>query len=385
MTATTVAFLLLLARLLATDPAVCDAARAAIRASAAQPQPYFGDSPLHDAALVGEALIVATGAGRERTLIRSTRRGDDTLQSLTLRGGRSHEEIVVRGARWWYGGTVDHEGAPATELLSDDGSGAVAMTTVPMRGRGPYLFLPLRGEQPRGLQISAEESGGTLLVEVDATHALRSWHLPPMNLMNARIAAEPLPDGRIAFFTVRAPRFELVILRDQEQFATATLREAEPFQFATAVDPAGRIGIVTVTVAPGGEEVEGAVLDVDHAAAAAWHLLSRDARLAAWPAMELRLAAAAHGFVAAWVDRAQRRRLTLQACDLTPASEPTVADIGEPVEGRLFGAFFAMQPSGDDLLFFWDDGRHIVMRRLTGSIAQIAATQRTAALCEGPR
>lgn len=380
-----------LGRLFATDcawwgVAWCGAARAAVKQSASQQVPLTRTDPLHDAVLAGEALIVVQGEGRERHLIRSTRREDRTLETMSLRGALGQEAIVMNGDRWWYGSTGEREGMVATTFVVDDGSGGATTSSVPVTGRGPYVFLPLRGEQPRGLQFAATNRETTKVSEVDATRAVRSWQVPRIDLLNAHVIAERLPDHRVALFAVRGADLELLVLEDKGQFETFSLRDAAPFQFATAIDAAGRIAIVTASSAPGGQSVEGTVLDLDDPAASTWYVLATNARLAAWPSAELKVVSTPSGFVAAWVDRAASRRFTLQACDLkTDGSPVVVADVGDPTEGRAFGAFFSVQAVDDDLLFFWDDGRNFVMRRIASSIRQFVMTQRLASFCDDSR
>lgn len=357
-------------------------ARAAVERAAPQPLSRSGSDPVHDAALAGDALIVLQGEDRERSLIRSVPREDRTLASMSLRGAIGQETIVMNGDRWWYGSAGERDGTVVTTFVAGDASEDVKTSSVPVRGRGPYLFLPLHGEQPRGLQFAATNPDTTLVTEIDATHAVRTWQVPRIDLLNAHAIAERLPDRRIALFAVRNGVLELLLLEDRGEFAATTVRDVAPFQFATAIDDTGRMAMVIATAAPGGQSLESAILDPDHPTDATWQVLTRNARLASWPYQELKVVSGPNGFVAAWIDRAVTRRFDLQACDLeTDATPPVIASIGDPTEGRTFGAFFSMHSAGKELRFFWDDGRQLVMRRVPASIRQLAATQQFAKFC----
>jgi hypothetical protein len=391
MTATPgVALLLLLARLYATGSEWCGEVRATIKTAVPRPLSWFGSESVQDAVLSGDALVVVTwtkGASRERHLIRSTRGRDETLQSAGMRGTRGNEQIIASGDHWWYGSISMQEGEMATTFVTGDDSGHVATTSgVPAVGLPPYLYVPVRSDQPRALQFGSD--GGhtsTIVTEVDASHTLRTWRLPRMNVLNTRVRAELLPDNRIALLMIQEKQLALLLLSNFGVAATP-VRDDSPFQFATANDGGGHIAIVTATVVPGGERIEGTVLDPDRPRNAQWRTLSDTARLAGWPTFELRVVPTAGGFVAAWVDRSVERGMKLQACDLRMDGSPViVADIGEPAETGALGVFFAVQPSGRDVLFFWDSGRDFLVRRMPASITQFAAAERLEAVCNASR
>jgi len=380
------ALLLILSRLFAPGSSWCEEAQAAVRRAAPQPVWIAGEGPVRGVASIGETVIALRGEGRERQLVRSNAGQGETLASTSLRGAIGQESIVVNGDRWWYGSTGDTEDGVATTFVAGDGSDPAAITRVPVTGRGPYVFLPLRGPEPGGLQLTALGPQNTRVTEVDASGAQQSWQVPRIDLLNAHAIAGRLSGGRVALFVARTASLELLLLDKTGEVTTTTVRDSAPFQFATATDDAGRLAIVTATPAPGGERLEGAILDPDDAAAATWVLLTTAARLASWPAQELRLVATSEGFVAAWIDRSIPRRLELQACDLkTDGTSVIVANIGDPTEPRGFGADFSIQPAGHALTFFWDDGRHYVTRRIPASIQQFAATEAFARFCEAGR
>ncbi len=374
--------LLILLRLLSAD-GPCTEAHSAIRRSAPQTISRSGVDPVHDAALLGDAFVLVQGEERERSLVRATARDDQPLASMSLRGAIGQETIVVHGDRWWYGGMGERDGRIASTFVRNDGEGGATTSVVPARGRGPYLFLPLRGEQPRGLQFAATNPETTLVTEIDATHAVRTWQVPRIDLLNAHAIAERLPDRRVALFAVRNDVLELLLLRDGGEFTETTMRDTAPFQFATALDDTGRLEMVTGTAVAGGQVLEGAIVDPDHPADARWQTLTKNARIASWPYQELKVVSTPTGFVAAWIDRSTAHGFELQACDLEIGGQPpAIVSIGDPSEGRTFGAFFSMQAVGKELLFFWDDGRRLILRRTPSSITQLAATQQFATLCE---
>lgn len=381
-----VALLLLLARLYATGSEWCGGVRATIKTSVPSALSYFGGESVQDAAISGDALILVTWTkteGRERHVIRSTRGGDETLQSAGMRGTRGNEQIIVSGDHWWYGSISMQGEQMATTFVTGDDSGHAATTNgVPASGLPPYLYVPVRADQPRALQFgSDEEHTSTIVTEVDSTHTLRTWHLPRMNVLNTRVRAELLPGNRIALLMIQEKQLALVVLSNSG-VTTTPVRDDAPFQFATAGDGGGRIALVTATVVPGGERIEGTLLDPDRPHNAQWRTLSDTARLAGWPTFELRVVPTAAGFVAAWIDRSVERGFKLQACDLRIDGSPVIVeDIGEPAASGALGAFFAVQPSGRDVVFFWDSGRDFLMRRMPASITQFAAVERLDAVC----
>jgi hypothetical protein len=391
MTATPgVALLLLLARLYATGSGWCEEVRATIKTAVPRPLSYFGNESVQDAVISGDALILVTltrGEGRERHLIRSTRGGDETLQSTGMRGARGNEQIIAGGNHWWYGSISMQEGEMATTFVTGDDSGHVATTSgVPAVGLSPYLYVPVRADQPRALQFGSDDDRkSTIVTEVDASHTLRTWHLPRMNLLNTRVRAELLPDNRIALFMIQEKQLALILLSNSGVSVTP-IRDDAPFQFATANDGGGHIAIVTATVVPGGERIDGTLLDPDQPRNAHWRMLSDSARLAGWPTFELRVVPAAGGFVAAWIDRSVERGMKLQACDLRMDGSPViVADIGDPAETGAFGVIFAVQPSGGDVLFLFDNGRDFLVRRMPAPITQFVAAGRLEAVCSALR
>jgi len=373
--------ILTIARFFALDQIWCDAAEATAMRAAQEPIPFFVREAVHDVAVVERDVIVVTGLAPERQLVRSSgRREDETLVTATQKGSLGGDWLMADEHRWWYGTMGEHDGCIDTTFVRDDGEGdgEIETSAVPAAGSPPYIWLPLKGDKPRALQLSFGDTGNLLLTEIDPTGALRSWHLPWRSHVTHAQSAERLPDGRIAYVTHQngGDRLMLVLLGDNERADIVMLGYAMTVQLATAVDSAGRLAIVSSMK---DRRILGTVIDPDHPVPLTWHELGTEARLTG-NMRELQVIATSDGFVAAWLSRGGEERSQLLARELkTNRAGIAAIGIGEPLD-RNREIFFSLRGEGGEPVFYWDDGRQLVRRRLPVSLAGYDFVQGLASL-----
>jgi hypothetical protein len=372
------AWLLFAVRFLALDPIPCEIAAAVSERYSASPLPFIAIAePVVDAALAGGDVVVVSGRDAQRRVLRSTPRGGmEVLMQDTQRLAVGGEYLFARGTRWWYGVAGTRDGDAGTFFVSDDGTS----TRVPVSGLYTYLWLPLKSDAPRALELSTGVDGEPIAAEIDTAGSVRSWHLPM--LLGRATAAEIVADGRIALVTQQkaSGRLTLLLLGDEDRVDIIALGYKMILQLATAVDASGRLAIATATT---DRRVDGAVIDPDHATEPKWRELRQGIRLGSW-AGELQVTPAPGGFVVAWINHSESPPL-LEAGSLSAGSAGgEVFTIGE-VADRSRDTCFSLRTEDNEPVVTWDDGNHLVTRRLPASIPGNALIERLSTWYCGPR
>ena len=337
-------------------------------------------SPVRHARMVGGQVLVVTDTrspdhpnyGFAREIARlTTERGATSAQPATVIPGlaafaaahHGSDDVVVTGDQWWYVTTMNGMGRAAVTFVKTDGEHKKQVA--PDAGFHSYV-ITLSGEQPRALAVS-DVGDAFLAREIGWDGPLRSWRLPRSYLW-PHMTAEYLPDGRIALFSDAGGGLTMFALSDEGVVDTTVLRNLRLGEFATAIDAAGRIAVVTVRANDG--TIDGTVSDVSGIGATHWHVLGHRARVDV-NRPQLRVIAGTSGFVAAWINEDNGRRI--EALDVSAAGPSgPVVEIGR-ASPRGTTAFFDVQASGDALHFFWDDGDFLYHRQLPGSLATYAS------------
>lgn len=384
-------FLSEIVRFLSGSALWCAAAQTANATFGVMQTPYVIRStpaianPIHDvAATDDETLVITFGfePGPSRSFYReiATVAGTDeivrvgipaTLSSTWISAPGS-DGIYVTGRDWWYA-TLDHrDGAVATTFVRSDGSRATYVRP-PAVASASWQLVVIPGEKPRAIELTyADEE--TIAREVGWSGTSRSWRLPPVSRhRHARMVAQPLPDERIALLS-NHDGISLYVLADEGHFDTIVLRNLTVQQFGAAIDPAGRLAIVAGRNAnPALPEdtgtIEAAVIDPANPGDPKWQPLRHDVRVTGL-FREVQVVATAEGFAAAWINELEERRIEATDVDGQGHGGPVV-DVGQ---ARPHGPapYFGVQAKGDALLFWWDDGEHLMERRLPASLSGYA-------------
>ena len=233
------ALLASVARLLSGVTLWCDASSAVISRYPETRVPFVPvDDVVINAAVAGDSVIMVTGSGDQRQVIRSGRRGEvETLLNVDKRIAIG-EALAAQGDHWWYGAPAVRDGVQSTLFVSDEGS-----SVVPISGAVLARWLPLQSETPRALEVSFAGDGSHMATEINARGPLRSWHLPMA--FSAATSAALLPDGRIAIVThQKDAHLYLFLLGDNDHIDTASLGYLMLLQLAITADAGGRIELV---------------------------------------------------------------------------------------------------------------------------------------------
>jgi len=289
------------------------------------------------------------------------------------------DAFVVNGSAWWYATLDDRDGAIATTFLKSDGSSATYARPQPVSEQtnaassNSWQLIAIPGEKPRMLELTyATET--TIAREVDWSGASRSWQLPPVSFEHpGRMVAEPLPDGRIALLS-NADGLSLYLLGDEGHVDSFPLRNLRVQQFDAALDDAGRLAIAAArnAVARSATDtgtIDVAIVDPAHPDAAVWSPLRHDVRVGA-DSHAVQLVATPDGFAVAWINEAGGTRVEAASIDRR-GHGGAVVDVGSP-STRFIAPFLGMQARHEELLFWWEDGEHLVQRRLPASLTGYA-------------
>jgi hypothetical protein len=365
----------------------------------------FATSPILHVAAAGEETIVialALGSGRDDAFYREIARvgpagmGEPVRVRIpaTPRSGanvamRGSDGFFVTGKDWWYA-TLDNDrdGAAATTFVKSDGSRATYVRPPAAVSLMSWQMTVIPGEKPRALEFTynADE---TIVREVDWNGASRSWRLPPVSYQRiSNMVAEPLPDGRIALLDNHSG-LSMYLLTDEGHVDAITLRNVQIQQFDVAIDHAGRIVIVAArnaivqargAVAAASHDtgtIDAAVIDPANPDQAEWRPLRHDVRVTG-SLRELHVVNTPDGFAAAWINELDGMRI--EATDVDPRGHGgPVVEVGRASPG----APLDLQATHDELLFWWDDGKHLFQRRLPVSLKDYAGYTIVSELAQG--
>ena len=365
------ALLIVVWRFLTLETIWCEAAAAVPQRYVEIRVPFIAAEPVIDAAVAGEDVVVVSGERSDRRVLRSTPRDEPEVLMPTMQrvvpGG---EYLFARGSRWWYGVAVKRDGVQETRFVLDDGTSSV----VPVSGRYLSLWIPLKTVTPRALVLSTSDSGMPVATEIDANGPTRTWQMP-MDL--GRLAsAELLPDGRIAVVTNHkdSKQLTLLLLADDDQIRIISLGYKMTVQLATAVDSRGRIAIATSTT---DRRVDGTVIDLSRVPVEPkWRELRQGIRVTGGLG-ELQVASVSEGFAVAWVNRSESPP-QLETGNLHAShGDGAFLNVGA-VADRGGDAVFSLRSEDGEPVFTWDDGAHLLTRRLPASIAGYLLIERMA-------
>jgi hypothetical protein len=356
-------------RFLLLEAMWCVAATAALERYAQSPVPFVVTEPVLDAAMAGDDLVVVSNS--ERRVLRSTPRGGtEVLMPATRPLVPGGEHLHVHGSRWWYGLAGTRDGSRGTYFVSDDGTSNTILAT----GVFLNLWVPLKTETPRALELSVDADHQPIAVEINASGPVRSWRLPMV--LGRSTSAEILPDGRIALVAHHkdSARLTLLLLDADDQIDIISLGHKMLIQLATAVDSSGRLAIATATT---DRRVDGTVVDPAHAAEPTWRELRRGIRLEGG-ASDLQVTPVSDGFMVGWINRSESPP-QLEAGNLNGGgvflSVGTLFDRGR-------NTFFALRNVEGEPVFTWDDGEHLVTRSLPPSISGYHLIERLPTWCK---
>jgi len=325
-------------------------------------------------AKVGDDIYVLTHPALDRQIDRVSTAGTETVVRLGLSNPagshypwlRESDGFVVAGNTWWYGALAESDSAAATTFIRSNGSRTTHVD--PLKEASGWRLIVLPGENPRALEFSSTDEL-TLVRELEWTGALRSWRLPPAYRLWGYMAAERLPDGRIALFSNREG-FRMYLLTGDGAVDSILLRPSHFRQFGTAMDDAGHIAIVAAD--DDARTVEGAIIDVSRPKEAQWRVLRRSARVTG-NGREVQVVRITNGFVAAWINEGQERRIEATEFD-ERGDRGVVVNVGR-ASPRERSAFFDLQSTRDELTFWWDDGEHLFRRQLPASLTGYALVE----------
>jgi hypothetical protein len=277
---------------------------------------------------------------------------------------------------WWFT-RQGSEGREPVVFFVESGD-RVQKTRVTLPGQLPVAWLPIAGDEPRGLFLTVGAEQPSLQVHlvtpagVEAMGAFFWWQTTAhLSVDRSRWSAEVLPDGRFLVVAVDGPEQPMalrlrVIGEEGRESRIPCLVPIERL-LATAVDVTGRLAIVGRS-AKG--EVVAVLTDVDQPDSARCRVISEPGEVAAEPPFGTpSVVATGEDFVAAWI----RDDGSVRACELEDLrSPPVVLKVGEGahVELPLRQLVFA---DADHLTFFWK-GRYgeISTRRMPARLTGLA-------------
>lgn len=242
--------------------------------------------------------------------------------------------VTLANGQWWFSRMGFHESAASVFFVS--GGATVRQKQRRVDGHGAVIaWLPIRGVEPRGLLISADNEQPALrILEVTPSStkpigAFDWWQTASRMTIrhSSRWSAAALPGGHYVVASIDGAPGETTVQMRIAGGATPT-DVSVPCNLADRpididVDPAGNLAIVGLSEK---NEVVGAVLDVEHPESARCRVLSAPGEVAVTsdygtPAVLW----AGDRFVAAWF----RDDGVVRACELTDRrSVPVVVDIG---------------------------------------------------------
>jgi hypothetical protein len=362
-------------------------------AAPARDYPPTGAQTIRSAVALPDGTVVLTDAldheGLRRVFWSGSGSGDG-IKTLPAPPDILGEAVGLTEEGWWYATGSNVDGVFGTTFLVGTLTGQVRSSFVPQSRTPMHFVLPLAGADARILHLSFSDGPDVSLQAVDTAVAgkKRTWQVPtPSNhvLSVDRHAAAVLPDGRIALVGLDIGSNEvgtlvLHVLGDEKEVVTTTLRSSvRASSVATAVDPDGRLAVVTTV----GDRldtlvVEGAIVDPATVGIPQWFTLS------ALGSFQQRVVSTTEGFVVAWLRRGDRG-LIVEAREFGPQRAGLVtAEVGDASGSDGRDTFLTLQPAGDEVTFLWQNpaGR-LARRSFPAAIdGQWAARRFFASLCD---
>jgi hypothetical protein len=336
-------------------------------------------NPIHHVVAAGDQRVIvgfAVGHGQERGLYREITSGSGGPLRIRIPATphntwmieRASDALLATGNEWWYATQDEQDGASAVTFVKSDGSRSTYLkppeltSDVFAQSRSWQMAL-VPGEKARVLLFDYGPEQ-TMVLEIDATGAKRSWQLPPaISKHVGNVIAEQLPDGRVALFDSHNG-LSMYLLADEGRFESIPLRNIEIDAFDGVLDPAGRIAIAAARHDTG--VIEAAVIDPAHPDPTEWRPLHHQTHVVG----PMRVVATPGGFAAAWMNNPDARRVEAADIDRNGRWGPVV-EVGRPFSRDE--PFLDLQSRQDELLFWWDDGSHLFERRLPASLKGYAA------------
>jgi hypothetical protein len=332
--------------------------------------------------LVGDGLVVASNSTRGPNAINITYLGQDGLEREAtippLQDIDTTWSVFRRETGWWFSRWGSDAEGRAVFFVVD---GAVRRRAVEPE-HFPLEWLPLRGEEPRGLLLSVAKEQPALRFDevtpdgVEHVAVFPWWQAFADHkiLLASRWTAESLGEGRFAVIAVDGPEGALALTLRVIDNGTATehvLPCVAKFDhpIASAHGPGDTIAIVGRS-AKG--EILAMVVDVGNPVAARCRVISDAEEVATRPLYLYGTPAviwSGDRFIAAWV----RNDGTVRACELGELRvQPIVVNLGDDANGED-PLRQMLHPEGDIVAFTWRDrSGNAVVRRMPTQLAGYA-------------
>ena len=279
--------------------------------------------------------------------------------------------VFSKEGRWWFSRQGDEGLVSSVFFVAGEGD-RIQQTRVKLPRKSPLVWLPLRGDSPRGLEISVADEQPALLIDevtpagVKPLGAFPWWETGfQRTLLSSRWSAEALGDGRIAIVAVDGPpegmtlRLRIVGGEKDPVESPIPCSVAIDYPLATAASPSGMLAVVGVSKEG---RVVAMVVDVDQPQSTRCRVISEPGEIAATPPLGTpSVVWAGDGFVAAWI----RDDGTVRAGELGSLRvSPLIIDVGEEadVDHPLRQLIHA---DGETVTFVWRErAAGFVIRRM---------------------
>lgn len=294
--------------------------------------------------------------------------GEEVIASIPPQFPQDIARFLTAGdGRWWFSRSGSQDvGSSAFFVAGAEGH---QQTAVRLPGELTRVWLPVRGEQLRGLLVSVSEEDSALQVdEVTPAGVKRLGEFPwrefHRTLHVGNWSVQALAGDRFAIVSVdnppEAPGLKLRIVGDGETTESAlSCRVTGYLSLGTAVDTDGRLAIV---VRSSRGEVVAMLVDIDRPERAECRVISAPGEVAAQTAFGSPVVVhAGDRFIAAWI----RDDHKIRACELTDAGlPPVIIDAGDDADVR-FPLRQLLHTEGEFFTIIWKDrGGELMARRL---------------------
>lgn|GEM_PF-3025340 len=295
--------------------------------------------------------------------------------------------LIAREGRVWFSRLGELNGVSTLFFLVSGDHPQLTKLTVAREH--PPVWLPIRGDDPRGLLVSIGDEQPALHIDEVTVAGVKplaalSWWGTGINytqLHPSRWSAQPLADGRFAVLAVDGPPEDMslrlrVLGSGVPTEATLSCGVAIDLPLSTAVNVDGRLAIVGVSKA---HQVVAVMVDADRPQSAVCRVISDPGESAAGAFFGTpSVVSTAQGFVAAWISDDGRVR----ACELRNLRlPPVIVNVGEGAEGR-YPLRQLVHTDGEYVRFIWkDQGGGIVSRRMPTGLTGFALALEVQRLC----